>query len=64
MYRIGKDGPIEAALEQGQLLLETALGKIDLKSSSIVISLRLFVDKVSTGHGDPDYCSSIFYLSF
>ena len=27
MYRIGKDGPIEAALEQGQLLLETAFRK-------------------------------------
>ena len=26
-YRIGKDGPIEAALEQGQLLLETAFRK-------------------------------------
>ena len=27
MYLIGKDGPIEAALEQGQLLLETAFTK-------------------------------------
>ena len=27
MYRIGKDGPIEAALEQGELLLETAFTK-------------------------------------
>ena len=27
MYRIGKDGPIEAALEQSQLLLETAFAK-------------------------------------
>ena len=27
MYHIGKDGPIEAALEQGQLLLETAFWK-------------------------------------
>ena len=26
-YRIGKDGPIEVALEQGQLLLEMAFGK-------------------------------------
>ena len=27
MYCIDKDGPIEAALEQGQLLLETAFRK-------------------------------------
>ena len=27
MHRIGKDGPIEAALEKGQVLLETAFGK-------------------------------------
>ena len=39
-------------------------GKLNLKSSSIVISPRLFVDKVSIGHSDPDYGSSIFYLSF
>ena len=26
-YRIGKDGPIEAAFKQGQLLPETAFGK-------------------------------------
>ena len=38
-------------------------GKLDLKSS-IVISPRLFVEKVYTGHSDPDYGSSIFYLSF
>jgi len=47
-YHIGKDGPIEAALEQGQLLSywKRPLGKLDLKSSSIVISPHLFVDKV------------------
>ena len=39
-------------------------GKLDLKSPSIVISPRLFVDKVQTGHNDLDYGSSIFYLSF
>ena len=27
MYRIDKDGPIEAALEHGELLLETAFAK-------------------------------------
>ena len=27
MHRIGKDGSIEAALEQGQVLLETAFEK-------------------------------------
>ena len=39
-------------------------GKLDLKLSSIVISPRLFADKVETGNSDPDYGSSIFYLSF
>jgi len=27
IHRIGKEGPIEAALEQGEVLLETAVGK-------------------------------------
>ena len=48
MYRIGKDSPIEAALEQleGQLLLETAFRKTQLQIIFNRDMTTLFVDKV------------------
>ena len=54
--------PLDWHLDKFNPYWKPPSGKHDIKSSSIVISPRVFVGGVNTGHRDPDYPSAILYI--